>query len=180
MLIKRSAYRTSMTAIMLVGAILTLLSLLHGATQAAGKVRTYPHPEQPETYELHAQQTKAQIIYSQKGVDGKPHLDFNNFAFNVLGKPKLGFVGDEIRTQTTELGTEVTVTISDTSPYDGPIVRYTLLIPKVYNMSADKPTTIAIEGITTTIPGMTPIPVQVSYSVTHLTGTVKANAPKSE
>jgi hypothetical protein len=65
------------------------------------------------------------ITYDLAGFDGKPHLNYQV----GQGPPAIGFTGDEIRSQKSEIGTQVTVTL-EAIP-DGDSTTLTLLLPVI-------------------------------------------------
>jgi hypothetical protein len=76
----------------------------------------------PNQYALAGDGT--QITYSTTGSDGKPTLSYTG------PQGERSFSGDDIRTQDSELGTEVTVTLEDVA--DLHLVTLTLLLPEMW------------------------------------------------
>ncbi len=87
------------------------------------------------------------IIYSTTSITGKPILNYED------SKGTYSFIGDEISTQKTVLGTKVTVTLE--SVPDLHVITLTLLVPEIkLNGSEREFNTIAIKTTTkTTIAG---------------------------
>ncbi len=90
-------------------------------------------------YELHAK--GLHITYSTSGLDGKPHLSYQN------RKKTLNFTGDEIRTVGTEIGTLVSVSIVKT--VDTGSTSFSLLLPAVNLDEITLQAPIKIQGIVT-------------------------------
>jgi hypothetical protein len=127
-----------------------------GITAAA--LRT-PNLYQVSGHHLH-------VTYSTSGFDGRPHFTYQD-ATQVLS-----FTGDQIRTDQTEIGTLVSVTIHLT--VDSGSTTFTLLVPRV-NLGPSNQAPIATEGITT-LNRFSLVPVldlgqTQRYSVVALTGT---------
>lgn len=76
---------------------------------------------EPNLFELSGHHTH--ITYSTSGIDGKPHFSFRNQHFNKA------FTGQEIRTEDSELGKLVTVSLMVT--IDTGATTATLLIPSI-------------------------------------------------
>jgi hypothetical protein len=66
------------------------------------------------------------ITYDLAGFDGKPHLNYQV----GQGPPSISFTGDEIRSQKSEIGVQVTVTLVEAIP-DGNSITLTLLLPVI-------------------------------------------------
>jgi hypothetical protein len=121
----------------------------------------------PNLYQLQGQQIH--VTYSTSSFDGKPRFDYQD-AYNSLQ-----FVGDEIRTATSEIGTLVSVSIRKT--IDTGSTSFTLLLPNI-NLENTKQASIITEGITTihrfsVVPMLRQGQTQL-YNVTQLSGTAQA------
>jgi hypothetical protein len=106
------------------------------------------------------------IMYATTSFDGTPRFDYQDAA------QTLHFVGDEIRTVATEIGTLVTVTICTT--IDSGSTTFTLLVPTV-NLGPSKESPIDTIGITTIhrfsiVPAFNKGQLEL-YKVTPLSGT---------
>jgi len=101
---------------------------------------TQPQPAfiQPNSYNLSG--IGLHITYTTTGIDGKPHFTYHSTS------QTLSFVGDQIQTTQSPLGTLVTVFIFRT--IDGPSTSFTLLVPRV-NLNSGEHLQITTEGITT-------------------------------
>lgn len=123
---------------------------------------------EPNLYELSCDGVT--VTYSTSSFDGSPRLSFQDTERN------LNFSGEEIGTQATALGTEVTVTL-EAIP-DAQTVTLTLLVPGI-NLGQEQEVefaTVAIETTNlTTIGGPALItgPLQ-TYRVIELTGTARS------
>ncbi len=120
-----------------------------------------------DLYQVHGH--GLQVTYSTSGIDAKPHLGYHDATLS------LSFTGDQIRTQDTEDGTLVTVTIRPT--IDSGSTTFTLLVPTV-NLDMDTSAPIHTIGITTQhrfsiIPALRHGQTEL-YRVTRLTGTASA------
>jgi hypothetical protein len=122
--------------------------------------------QQPNTFELSGH--GIQISYSTTSFSGKPLFTYHNH--NQIKQ----FSGDEIQTETTVLGTLVTVTIFLTP--DRGSTTFTLLVPKI-NLNPPGFTTahVTTEGITTlhklAVVGPQPQGQTEFYTVHELRGT---------
>lgn len=121
--------------------------------------------QQPDLYDL--KNGTLQISYSTSGIDGKPHFSYKK------GKTQLNFSGDEIRTDTTDLGTIVSVTTAMT--VDNGSTSFSVLIPKI-NLDTKMGATaiVSTQGIETqhkfsVIPAFKKGQMD-TYKVTSLTG----------
>jgi hypothetical protein len=105
------------------------------------------------------------VSYSTTSFQGKPHFDYNDSHITQ------SFVGDEIRTEQTEIGMLVTVTIMLT--VDRGSTSFTLLLPTV-NVGPSKSAPISTIGITTRHRFAIPVSLNLGqtelYTVTQLTG----------
>ncbi|HEV3042197.1 MAG TPA: hypothetical protein VHA33_30840 [Candidatus Angelobacter sp.] len=122
-------------------------------------------PKTPNLFRLHGH--NLQVTYSTSGFDGIPHLQYHD-AFQTLH-----FSGDQIRTQPTEIGTLVTVTIRMT--VDSGSTAFTLLVPNVNLEEETNMVDITTFGITTIrrfsiVPEFNEGQLD-SYAVTELRGT---------
>lgn len=106
------------------------------------------------------------VMYSTSGIDGRPHLTYQDAV------QTLTFTGDQIRSETTEIGTLVTVDLRKS--VDAGRTTFSLLVPTV-NLGTENSVPIATDGITTIHrfsivakfnQGQTEL-----YSFTRLTGT---------
>jgi|tagenome__1003787_1003787.scaffolds.fasta_scaffold18837978_1 hypothetical protein len=120
----------------------------------------------PNLYQVHNNQLH--ISYTTSGIDGKPHFQYQD------ASQSLSFSGDQIRSETTEIGTLVSVRIRMT--VDSGSTSFSLLVPTV-NLPANQSMTIHTIGITT-VHRFSIAPVLNSgqtelYSVAVLTGTAQ-------
>jgi hypothetical protein len=92
----------------------------------------------PNLYQLSG--NNLHINYSTSGVDGKPHFNYQD------AHKSLSFTGNEIRTEESDLGTVVSVTIQLT--VDSGSTSFSVLIPRV-NLTASESVQINTEGIVT-------------------------------
>lgn len=76
----------------------------------------------PNSYEL-SKGLQVRITYQVRGSDGQPHLTYRVFQ----GPATLSFSGDQIRSQASEIGTQVSVTL-EAIP-DGDTITLTLILP---------------------------------------------------
>jgi hypothetical protein len=104
-----------------------------GNTIASNLIRT------PNLFELHSKDT--QITYTTSSIVGVPQFNYQTPSLN------LNFSGADIRTQDTELGTEITVTLEQIP--DLQTVILTLLIPAVNLRSGAIETSIETVAIIT-------------------------------
>jgi hypothetical protein len=123
--------------------------------------------KQPNLYQVHGH--GHQVTYSTSGIDGKPHFSYHDATLT------LAFTGEQIRSQDTEDGTLVTVTIRPT--VDAGNTTFTRLVPTV-NLDLDTSAPISTIGITTqhkfsVIPALRHGQTEL-YGVTRLTGTASA------
>lgn len=111
------------------------------------------------------------VIYSTSGIDGKPHLNYQEGK-----KQTLSFRGDEIRSVETEIGTLVSVTLRRTA--EGGCTTFSLLLPRVTLPNGANSVSIRTEGITTLrrdAQGAAAGSGQLdTYTVAHLRGTAGA------
>jgi hypothetical protein len=133
---------------------------------AAPAIAAPPAQPAPDLYQLDGGQIH--VVYSTTGLRGRPSLTYRD------GSRMLSFEGNEIRTQQTELGTLVTVTVFLT--VDTGSTTFTLLLPHV-NLGPSNRADIRTVGITTVhrlspIPGL-PQGQTDRYSVTRLQGTAQ-------
>ena len=80
------------------------------------------------------------IAYSTSGIDGKPHLHYQDSQHNR------DFSGNEIRTVEFDLGTAVSVSIQTT--IDAGSTAFSVLIPRI-NLNGVETSQVCTEGITT-------------------------------
>jgi|GEM_PF-390448 len=92
----------------------------------------------PNYYDV--QSGNIHITYATTGIDGKPHLTYQN------GKKILNFKGDQIRTVGIDIGTLVTVTTINS--VDTGWTTFSLLVPTV-NLDTSLQAPITTQGITT-------------------------------
>jgi hypothetical protein len=121
----------------------------------------------PTLYMLHGH--GLQVTYSTTSINGTPRFDYHD------SHGTHAFVGDEqIRTQPTEIGTLVSVTIQLT--VDSGSTSFTLLVPTV-NLGKATSAPISTIGITTrhrfSINQSLNLGQTELYTVTHLTGTAE-------
>jgi hypothetical protein len=128
--------------------------------------KTTPAVTTPTSYTLQGQ--GLHVSYSTTSFQGKPHFDYNDSHITQ------SFVGDEIRTEQTEIGTLVTVTIMLT--VDRGATSFSLLLPTV-NVGPSKSAPISTIGITTRHRFALPVSLNLGqtelYTVTQLTGTAE-------
>ena len=93
--------------------------------------------KRPNLYELSG--AGLQITYSSSSFEGKPHFNYHSASLN---RP---FVGDQIRSTETELGTLVSVVIQETT--EAGSTTFTVLIPRV-NLNLSDSAPIVTDGIT--------------------------------
>lgn len=121
----------------------------------------------PNLYMLHG--NGLHVTYSTTSLDGTPHFDYHDI-HNVKA-----FVGDEIRTEKTEIGTLVSVTIEPT--VDGGSTSFSLLLPTVNLVNTDSAPINTI-GITTrhrfSIVQSLNLGQTELYTVAQLTGAAQA------
>jgi len=120
-------------------------SVLASSQRSRGKDRkmtTPAAPVAPGKHPNHYDLTGGgiSVIYDTTTFGGKPMLSYHDQTVSR------NFVGDQIRTADTEIGTLVTVTISLTP--DSGSTTFTLLIPEV-NLRASDSASISTYGITT-------------------------------
>jgi hypothetical protein len=122
----------------------------------------------PNLYQVHGKQLF--ITYSTTSLDGKPRFLYRD------PHQTLSFEGDAIRSITSELGTEVTVTIHMT--VDTGSTSFTLLVPNV-NLGQSDHTPISTIGVTTihhvffSNPALS-LGQTDTYNVSRLAGTASA------
>jgi hypothetical protein len=92
----------------------------------------------PNLYQL--QGKNLHVSYSTSGIDGKPHFSYQDT------HQSLSFRGDDIRTQETEIGTLVSVTLRRTP--DSGSTTFSLLVPTV-KLEQGHSAPLSTEGITT-------------------------------
>jgi hypothetical protein len=106
---------------------------------------TTPTAHTPNLYTVHSNviqggQFSLSISYSTSGIDGKPHLQYQDT------NQTLQFSGEEIRSLQSEIGTLVTVTIRRT--VDSGFTSLTLVIPKI-ELGQSNQAAISTVGIAT-------------------------------
>ena len=120
----------------------------------------------PTSYTL--QGLGVHVSYSTTSFKGEPHFDYHDTHITQ------SFVGDEIRTEQTEIGTLVTVTLMLT--VDRGSTTFSLLLPTV-NVGPSKSAPITTIGITTrhrfAIPASLNLGQTELYTVTQLMGTAE-------
>ena len=104
-----------------------------------------PTIKTPDLYIVHSNviqggEFSINIAYSTSGIDGKPHLQYQDT------HQTLQFSGEQIRTVDTEIGTLVTVTLHITP--DSGSTTFTLFVPKV-NLGQSNQIHIRTFGVTT-------------------------------
>lgn len=82
-----------------------------------------------------------QVSYSTSGIDGKPHLSYQD------AMRSLSFTGDEIRRVDCDLGTLVSVTIVRT--IDAGSTSFSVMIPRVNLPAPFSNVLISTDGVTT-------------------------------
>jgi hypothetical protein len=95
---------------------------VHRTTEEATMAQDLKTLVEPNVYEVSNENT--QVSYSTTSVDGTARFSYKG------PKGDKAFSGDEIRTQDTELGTEVTVTLEDIA--DLHVLTFTLLVPEMW------------------------------------------------
>jgi hypothetical protein len=120
----------------------------------------------PNLYQLHGH--GLHVTYSTSGIDGKAHLDYHD------STTEHAFVGDEIRTQDSDIGTLVSVTTRPS--IDTGTTSFSLLVPTV-NLGSSVSAPISTYGVTTrhkfSIVHALNLGQTELYTVTHLTGTAQ-------
>lgn len=119
--------------------------------------------KQPNLYELSGD--GIQVTYSTSSFDGSSHFNYQDSSVNKL------FMGEQIRTVETEIGTLVTVTLKQIA--DGDSTSFTLLIPRV-TLNPSNSADIVTDGITTLHKGTfagPPVGQDDFYTVHRLQGT---------
>lgn len=109
-----------------------------------------------------------QLTYATSGLDGKPHLHYQDSHHN------LNYSGDQIRVVASDLGTLVSVTLQLT--VDAGSTSFTALIPRV-NLLNQNSAQIHTDGITAThrfslVPALNLGQLDL-YTVTRLQGTAQ-------
>ena len=109
-----------------------------------------------------------QLTYSTTGIDGKPHLHYQDSLHNMT------FLGTDIRVVECDLGSVVSVTIQLT--VDSGSTSFSVLIPRI-NLNSGETLHISTEGIATIhrfsiVPQLNHGQVDL-YSVTPLRGTAQ-------
>jgi hypothetical protein len=94
--------------------------------------------KKPNIY--HLQAPGLHVTYSTTGIDGKPHLSYQD------AHESLNFAGNDIRTLQTEIGTLVSVTIRRT--VDAGSTTFSVLIPDVNLAATGASAPIHAESIT--------------------------------
>lgn len=89
---------------------------------------------------FHLKGRKVKIDYSSSSIAGSPTLQYED------GRLKKSFTGTAIRSKSTSLGTELTVTLS-TVP-DARVDTFTLILPEVH-VSGGRPSAIKVLGVQT-------------------------------
>jgi hypothetical protein len=117
---------------------------------------------QPNQYVLHGEHT--QITYSSTGLAGKPQLHYQDKQHNVTAS------GPDIRTEETEIGTQVTILIEVTGILNR---RLTLLIPAINLRGEETEATLQTVAILTTTQTESVAPVRQSYHALTLHGTAR-------
>lgn len=122
----------------------------------------------PNLYEL--QGDKIVVTYSTSSISGQPQFDLRQ------GRKELHFSGTRIRTEKTQIGTLVSVTVEETP--DLKKVMFSLLLPDVNLQQASKVNIKTIGIFTTTktsIGGPNAVKGALqTYKVENLKGTAKA------
>jgi hypothetical protein len=90
---------------------------------------------------FHLQGHGLHVTYSTSGLDGKPHLTYQD------AHQTLNFFGDDIRAVPTEVGTLVTVSIRRT--VDTGYTSFSVLIPDVNLPAGSNSAMVSTEAITT-------------------------------
>jgi hypothetical protein len=131
---------------------------------------TTPTAHTPNLYTVHSNviqggQFSLSISYSTSGIDGKPHLQYQDT------NQTLQFSGEEIRSLQSEIGTLVTVTIRRT--VDSGFTSLTLVIPKI-ELGQSNQAAISTVGIAT-MQRFSPIPIfnrgqMQTYTISQLDG----------
>jgi hypothetical protein len=119
------------------------------------------HFQEPNLYQLSGHHLH--VTYSTSGIDGKPHFSYQDH------HQTLSFIGDQIRSVSTEIGTLVSVTIRLTVDQGG--TSFSILIPRV-NIPGEQSVPVRTEGVTTLHRfSITPSVGQLDfYTVTPLSG----------
>lgn len=120
----------------------------------------------PNLFQVH--NANLHISYSTSGIDGQPHFHYQD------ASQSLDFTRDQVRAETTGIGTLVSVRIRTT--VDSGSTSFSLLVPTV-NLHANQSATIHTIGITTVhrfsiIPALNTGQTEL-YSAVVLTGTAQ-------
>ena len=108
----------------------------------------------------------AQVSYTTAGMDGQPQFTYQDDTYN------LSFSGGEVRTQDSELGTLVSVSLVRT--VDTGATIFTLLLPGNNVSSGEMQTFDTIGVITQIVGGMLPHDgAQRTYQTLYLQGTAQ-------
>src|SRR5450759_4974826 len=118
---------------------------------------------QPNLFELLGD--GVQITYSTTSIDGKPHFDYQG---HYGPQENLAFTGSEIRTQQSELGTLVSVTLLRTVDAGNTILTLLLPFVRLTGQNAQSIKTLAI--ITKTYGILPHQGAQPTYRVVCLSG----------
>lgn len=111
------------------------------------------------------------VTYSSSGITGQPQLSYRTPDTN------LNFMGRDIQTAETALGSEHTVTLEQVS--DLKVVTFTLILPPVHVNQLSAGTCISVPGVVTTShttiagPALGP---EKTYRLVRLHGTAQAVA----
>jgi hypothetical protein len=121
---------------------------------------------QPNLFELSGD--GVQIIYSTTGIDGQPHFSYQG---SYGSQESLTFTGTEIRTQQSELGTLVSVSLLRT--IDAGATVLTLLLPYVKLTGQDAQSFETLAIITQTFGILPHQGAQPTYQVVTLSGSAR-------
>ena len=102
------------------------------------KIADAPSTKEPNLFEVSGY--GIQITYSTSSFDGQPHFNYQDTHQSKL------FIGDQIHTEATELGTFVSVLIQQTP--DAGSTTFTLVVPRI-NLRQFDTVNITTIGITT-------------------------------
>ena len=119
----------------------------------------------PNLYELSGD--RVSVTYSTTSIDGKPRFSYRK------GRQTLDFVGNQIKSEGTSIGTLVSVVIA--SVPDKGTTTFSLLLPAIQLGDSKRVSlrTIGIETLTKTSIAGPPPGVQQAYKVVALRGSAK-------
>jgi hypothetical protein len=121
----------------------------------------------PTLYELRGENVC--ITYSTSSINGQPQFSYQG---PEIEENTRTFTGEAIRTQSSELGTLVSVTLIES--VDAQRIRVTLLLPTIHLIGQETEQSFKTLAIVTETFGILPHPgAQPTYHGIHLHGTAK-------